>query len=426
MPLSADTPDSRTTPLRIGVIGAGAAGMFAAINLAEQLSAQGQPYQMTVLESGARPLQKVRISGGGRCNVTHACFDPKLLVQHYPRGAKALPSVFSRFQPEDMVRWLSQRGLLLHTESDGRMFPVQNDSQAVIDLFLALAKKHRIDVRCNQKILQLEKQQVGFEIRTTHDQMHVDRLILATGYSSSGWHLATSLGHTVIPPVPSLFPFKILSPVLADLQGISLPLVKGRLAFAQKTDKTEAQGAVLITHSGLSGPVIYRLSALGANALFHNNYHAQLILDLLPDQKNEAVLRAQLSELLQQTHKGKKLKNTQCAYFPQRLWLSLLTYSGADLEAQADVTSKKVLNQLLENIKRLTLPVTGKNPSKEEFVSCGGVDLKEIDFKTMASKICPGLYLVGEILNIDGLTGGFNFQACWSAAWVLSESSASG
>ncbi len=403
--------------MKIVIIGGGAAGFFTAVNTAEK----HPEHQVTVLEAGNTPLQKVRISGGGRCNLTHACFDIRQLVSHYPRGSKALLSLFSRFQPADAMRWFEERGLWLKTEEDGRVFPVSDDSDDVIRLLLREAQKHGVTLRTRQRIRSIHKQADGDFLITTAEGEHIAQaVVLATGYSPPGWRLAEGLGHTVIAPVPSLFPFKVDAPVLADLQGIALPRVRGKLKVGD-AKPIEAEGAMLITHVGVSGPVIYRLSAKGAQALSQARYHATLTLDLLPDWQEEP-LRTEIQALIRQAWSKKKLANTFFSGIPRRLWRSLLEASGADLSAQADHLPKKAVSRLVENLKHLPLPVIGKSPSKEEFVSCGGVKLDEVDFRRMESRVCPGLYLAGEILDIDGLTGGFNFQACWSAAWVISES----
>jgi len=397
-------------PESLAVIGGGAAGFFAAVNVAHK----SPETTVTVFEAAAKPLQKVFISGGGRCNVTHGCFDPRLLLQHYPRGQKELPSVLARFQPKDTVEWFARRGLMLKTESDGRMFPVSDRSQDVIDCLRREAHRSGVELLCGARVSEIKHENGQFWVHSKP----FDAVLLATGYSPPGWQLAASLGHTIIPPVPSLFPFKIQSLLLQDLQGLSMLDVAGRLTVGK--EKFEARGPVLITHLGLSGPVIYRLSALGARALAGAGYQASVRIDWLPE-TSEETLRADLTRLFFETDKQKKIANTQLAPFAHRLWLSLLTASGADLEAQAAHLTKKAFNKLIELLKRCDLPVTGKSPSKEEFVSCGGVDCREVNFQTMESKIMPGLYFAGEILNIDGLTGGFNFQSAWSTGWVVSE-----
>ncbi|HEY9686178.1 MAG TPA: NAD(P)/FAD-dependent oxidoreductase [Coleofasciculaceae cyanobacterium] len=404
--------------IRIAVIGGGAAGFFAALNTAEK----NPRARITIFEAAAKPLQKVLISGGGRCNLTHACFDPVRLTEFYPRGQKELRSLFTRFQPRDTMTWFENRGLQLKTEPDGRVFPVTDRSQDVIGLFLDQAEKLRIRLRTQTRVESITHQNGQFMIASQGKAEPFDACILSTGYSPPGWKLAENLGHTILPPVPSLFPFTVKDPVISGLQGISLPHVRGRLTVDThgKPQKLEAEGALLITHTGLSGPVIYRLSAWGARALAEVRYQARLQLDLLPELEEEP-LRNALQKLLMETEAKKKLENTHFPPLPNRLWLSLLSASGANLDDRGEFVSKKTLNRLVETLKRLPLAVSGKSPSKEEFVSCGGVPLKEVDFKTMQSRRVPNLYFGGEILDIDGLTGGFNFQACWSEGWAISE-----
>ncbi len=404
--------------LRVAVIGGGAAGFFAAVNLAEK----NKKARITIYEAAQRPLQKVFISGGGRCNITHACFDPLRLTEFYPRGNKELRSVFSRFQPKDTIAWFENRGLKLKQEADGRIFPVTDCSQDVIDVLTDTAEKRRIRLRTNTRVDSVRHHNQQFVIRAHGQTETYDVCILSTGYSPPGWKLAESLGHSILPPVPSLFPLTIKSPVITELQGISLLHASGKLIVetGKKPVKVQAKGPLLITHTGLSGPLIYRLSAWGARPLAQARYQAQLQLDLLPD-INEEELKEKLEQLFYQTDPKKKLANTHLSPLPQRLWLSLLHESDAPLEERCEVISKKTLARLLDNLKRLGLPVSGKSPSKEEFVSCGGVPLKEVDFKTMESRVTPNLFFGGEILDIDGLTGGFNFQACWSEGWIISE-----
>ncbi len=414
-----DPSRSHSWPIRIAVIGGGAAGFFAALNIAQK----NPQAQITILEAAHKPLQKVFISGGGRCNLTHACFDPTRLIEFYPRGQKELQSLFSRFQPKNTVQWFEKQGLKLKTEPDGRLFPSSNQSQDVINLFLKMAGQLGIELRTQCRVEKVQHIDNQFHISSRGGVETFDICMLATGYSPPGWKLAESLGHTIVPPVPSLFPFTVKASVLQDLQGIAITKAVGKLEVAPPTGKAvklQAEGPVLITHTGLSGPLIYRLSAWGAKALADNHYQATLTLDLLPDEPEET-LRTQLQTLFTGPDSKKKLANLSFPAFPQRLWQSLLLESGANLEEKAETISKKTLYRLVEGIKRLRLPVTGKSPSKEEFVSCGGVSLKEVDFKTLQSRLVPNLYFGGEILNIDGLTGGFNFQACWSGGWTISE-----
>lgn len=418
MPPIPDPPKFTRPQLRIAIIGGGAAGFFAAINTAEK----NPRAKITIFEAGHRPLQKVFISGGGRCNLTHQCFDPARLIEFYPRGQKELRSLFARFQPRDTANWFERRGLKLKTEADGRIFPVSDNSQDVIDLFQRLAQKHGIEIRTQSRVESVAVVDGRFQIGSQGKVKEFDICILSTGYSPTGWKLAANLGHTVISPVPSLFPFTVKNTVLEGLQGIALTKTIGkiRISSAGKTEKIEAEGPLLITHTGLSGPMIYRLSAWGAKALANNQYKADLQVDFLPEQSEDS-LREALTELFMITEGKKKLANLSFPPLANRLWQALLVESGANLEEKAEALTKKTLNRLIEHLKRLPLNINGKSPSKEEFVSCGGVSLKEVDFRTMQSRLVPGLYFGGEILNIDGLTGGFNFQACWSGGWAISE-----
>jgi predicted Rossmann fold flavoprotein len=372
----------------------------------------------------------VAISGGGRCNVTHACFEPSRLVDFYPRGSRELRSLFARFQPQDTIAWFKARGLKLKTEGDGRLFPISDSSSDVIAALMLSARKSGVQLHSSVRVQNItykkddsKAEKSVFEITLASGQTeYFDACVLATGYSPPGWAMAKALGHTILPPVPSLFPFTVKSPLLRELQGISLEKVSGRLLSpaGEKISSTE-EGAMLITHTGLSGPVIYRLSARAARELAEHRYQAELILDLLPSLSIDE-LHDQLEHCFKEDSNLKKVFNTRFEPFSHRLWLALCEAAEIDLEQRADSVPLKNLRRLAEQyIKRLSLPVSGKSPSKEEFVSCGGVSRKEVDFKTMESKRVPNLYFAGEILDIDGLTGGFNFQACWSGGWVVSE-----
>lgn len=401
--------------MNIAVIGGGAAGFFSAVNTAEK----NPDARIILFEAASKPLQKVFISGGGRCNLTHHCFDIHELASRYPRGSKALLSLFSRFQPKDTMHWFETRGLPLKTEADGRVFPISDSSQDVIDLLMKLTRKHGIQQLFRQRIQTIARQGNAFLIRTADAEYLVDAVILATGYSPTGWALAQTLGHTVIPPVPSLFPFKSADPVIANLQGVSLPDVIGKIQTNAMKKPMVAQGDLLITHTGVSGPVIYRLSAKAARDLVTSNYQALLTLDLMPGQSEEEI-RQSLQSFFQEENRQKKISNTRYGV-PQRLWIALLENAEVSLEKRGVDVSRADINRIADRLKRLPLPIQGKSPSKEEFVSCGGVRLSEVNFQTMESRLCPGLYFAGEILDIDGLTGGFNFQACWSEGWVISE-----
>jgi predicted Rossmann fold flavoprotein len=408
--------------LQIVVVGGGAAGFFGAIAAAE---AHPQA-QVTLLEAGRQPLSKVRISGGGRCNVTHACFEPALLVQNYPRGNKALRGAFSRFQSQDTVNWFTSRGVRLKTEADGRMFPTTDNSETIVECLNHFADKAGVEIRTGVPVVAVKqttipfKQQLiscpAFELTLkSGERLQSDRLLLATGSSLQGYQIAKSLGHQIEPPVPSLFTFNVLDPELRELAGISVESVKARLLLSD-TKPLEQTGPLLITHWGLSGPAVLKLSAWGARVLHDCRYRATFQINWLP-QFDPDQLRQQL--LAAKTEQPRRSIANYCPLpFPRRLWQYLALRSGIEAEAQWANLSKKQANQLVEALTQSQYAIEGKGAFKEEFVTCGGVRLKEVDFKTMESHCCPGLYFAGEILDIDGITGGFNFQSAWTTAWL--------
>lgn len=412
--------------LQVVVIGGGAAGFFGAV-----ACASAHPHtQVTLLEAGRQPLAKVRISGGGRCNVTHACFEPALLVQAYPRGSKALRGAFSRFQPRDTVAWFESRGVQLKTEADGRMFPVTDSSETIVDCLLQAAQEAGVKIRTStpvksvQFIQEFSPKQGGkpkgrFEIGLKYGEtIECDRLLIATGSNPQGYRWAKDLGHPIEPPVPSLFTFNLPDPRLQDLAGVSVNNVCLRLPDAGKTLK-EQTGPLLITHWGLSGPAVLKLSAWGARFLQEQNYQIPLLINWLP-QYNPESLRQLL--LVVKSQLARRLIVTSCPVpIPKRLWRSLITNVGIGEQHRWAELSKKALNQLVQELTQGRYLIKGKGVFKEEFVTCGGVSLKEINFKTMASRRCPGLYFAGEILDIDGVTGGFNFQSAWTTAWLAGQ-----
>lgn len=372
--------------MKIEVLGGGAAGFFAGIAAKE-----AYPHARVILhERSAQVLSKVRISGGGRCNVTHACFDPKELVKHYPRGSKELIGPFHRFQPADTVRWFEERGVKLKREPDGRMFPITDSSQTIIDCLLTEAKRVGVEIRLQSK----------FKL----EEFEGDRLILATGSSKSGWEIAQTLGHTLQPPVPSLFTFNIPDFSLQSASGVSV--ANARLGI--EGTKFIQEGPLLITHWGLSGPAALKLSAFGARYLAEKGYEVTLLLDWLPQFSSEELLHQLASE-----HPQKLLKNSRQIPLPKSL-LALLCGEETKLEGM----SKAQIRNLCEKLKVDRYRVKGKTTNKEEFVTCGGVTLSEVNFKTMESKLHSGLYFCGEILDIDGVTGGFNFQNAWTTGWI--------
>ena len=403
----------RMTDFDILVIGGGAAGFFGAITAAEHNPA----LRILILERGHHPLAKVRVSGGGRCNVTHACFDPAQLVTYYPRGAKELRGPFTRFQPRDTVTWFTSRGVTLKTEPDGRMFPTTDQSQTIIDCLLREAARFRVQIKNRSGVKSIRKIENGFVVHGDFGRLIASKVLLAPGGGHT-YTLAESLGHTIIPPVPSLFTFNIRDPRLESLAGISVADCEGTLSLRDHARRPiTARGPVLVTHWGLSGPVVLRLSAWGARTLSEAGYRAELFLNLFPPQTTDTMF-----DFLQ-THKSTHSREGVLKYdpngkIPVRFWRSLAVKAGVkDGQTWAD-TANRTLRQLAAELTRGVYPIQGKGQFKEEFVTCGGVDLRDVNFKTMESRVCPGLFLAGEILNIDGLTGGFNFQAAWTTGWL--------
>jgi predicted Rossmann fold flavoprotein len=396
----------------IAIIGGGAAGFFAAITAAERYP-RGS---IALIEASQQPLGKVKISGGGRCNVTHACFDPATLVQFYPRGQRALRGAFSRFQPQDTVDWFTQRGVQLKTEADGRMFPVSDSSQTIIDCLVRSAEDAGVKIWTGTTITQIDQTLQGFRLSNKAGNIwEVDRLLLATGSNATGYRWAKQLGHTIEPIVPSLFTLKITDPRLADLAGVAVKTATVSLVGDKKLTQT---GPVLITHWGLSGPATLKLSAWAARFLHDQGYRGQLLVNWLPEITADKLRNMMLAVKTQIPQKS--IHGNCPVVLPQRLWISLLNYCEID-GLWAGLSNKK-LDRLLQELQRGTFQINGKSPFKEEFVTCGGVKLGEIDFKTMASKACPGLYFAGEIIDVDGVTGGFNFQNAWTTGWLAGNS----
>ncbi|WNZ22855.1 NAD(P)/FAD-dependent oxidoreductase [Leptolyngbya sp. NK1-12] len=400
--------------LQIVVIGGGAAGFFGAIACAE-----AHPHTHITLLEAHQPLSKVRISGGGRCNVTHACFEPATLVQHYPRGGKALRGAFSRFQPRDTVAWFAKHGVVLKTEADGRMFPISDDSGTIMDCLIQTARQQGVQIYTGAPVTSIERNAKGFAVQLKSGQMlTADRLLLATGSSSKGYELAKSLGHSIEPPVPSLFTFTIPDPDLRALAGVAVESVQVRLRFPNQKP-LEQTGALLITHWGFSGPAILKLSAWGARVLYNQRYQVTLQVNWLPHYQYES-LRQQLFEFKQQQPKRTVVAHSEFE-LPRRLWQYLVMRAGIASEQRWAEVSKQEIHQLVQELQQGQYSVQGKGVFKDEFVTCGGVRLKEVDFKTMESRLCPGLYFAGEILDIDGVTGGFNFQSAWTTGWLAGQ-----
>ncbi|MBW4650875.1 MAG: NAD(P)/FAD-dependent oxidoreductase [Kastovskya adunca ATA6-11-RM4] len=410
--------------LQVIVIGGGAAGFFGAI-----ATANAHPHaRVTLLEAGRHPLAKVRISGGGRCNVTHSCFDPTALVTHYPRGGKALRGAFSRFQPQDTIAWFASHGVQLKTEADGRMFPITDDSETIVECLMKTAAAAGVELRTGTPVKSVSppedspaqegsKQRFKIELKSG-ETLRCDRLILATGSNPQGYRWAKALGHTIEPPVPSLFTFNIPDPRLQELAGVSVQEVRLRLPEAGKSLK-EQTGPVLITHWGLSGPAVLKLSAWGAKLLHDHHYQTTLEVNWLP-QYNQESLRKMLLAVKSQL--PQRAIATHCPVpLPKRLWVSLISSVGIKEQERWAELSKKSLNQLILELNQGRFLIKGKGVFKEEFVTCGGVSLKEVNFQTLESRKCPGLYFAGEILDIDGVTGGFNFQSAWTTAWLAGQ-----
>jgi len=401
--------------LRVVVIGGGAAGFFGAV-----ACAKSHPHtQVTLLEASRQPLAKVRVSGGGRCNVTHACFDPMGLVQNYPRGEKALRGAFSRFQATDTVNWFASQGVTLKTEPDGRMFPITDNSETIIECLTKAAHFAGVEIRTGITVISVVKQATGFEIELkTGEKLKCDRILLATGSNPLGYQIAQKLGHTIESPVPSLFTFNIIDQQLKQLAGISANPVKLKLSIDRKT--LEQTAPLLITHWGLSGPAVLKLSAWGARILHDCKYQATLLVNWLPQHSSEE-LRSQLLQV-KLAHPKKAIALHRGIDLPHRLWQYIVARTGIGLEDRWAELSNKNLNQLIQELNQGAYQITGKGAFKEEFVTCGGVNLKQVNFKTMASRLIPGLHFAGEVLDIDGVTGGFNFQSAWTTAWIAGQS----
>jgi hypothetical protein len=397
--------------LKIIVIGGGAAGFFGAIACAESA-----PHaQITLLEAGRQFLSKVLISGGGRCNVTHSCFEAAALVQNYPRGGKALRGAFTQFQPHHTVEWFASRGVQTKTEADGRMFPTTDDSATIANCLLHQAQRAGIQLRTQAAVQSIEKISGRFEIELrSGEQLSCDRVLLATGSSPQGYRFAAHLGHTIAAPVPSLFTFNIKDQRLTDLLGISVESVHLRLQDGKT--KLEQTGPLLITHWGISGPAVLKLSAWGARFLSDRAYQTPLTINWLP-QHNPETLRQTLTQA--RSEFPKRLIASHCPVnLPRRLWERLAGHVGIDREMRWSELSNKTLNAFVLELLQGTYAIAGKGVFKEEFVTCGGITLKEVNFKTMESRVCPGLFLAGEVLDIDGVTGGFNFQSAWTTGWI--------
>lgn len=392
------------------IVGGGAAGFFTAINSVER----NPNLKVAILERGQEVLSKVRVSGGGRCNVTHACFVPNDLVKFYPRGEKELRGPFHQFCSGDTIDWFEKHGVALKIEDDGRMFPVSDSSQTIIDCFIAATKKLGIDILTGQSVQSIYKGNDYWKVETNHETYSCQKLIMTTGSNPKIWEMLTQIGHSIVPAVPSLFTFNIKDNRIKDLMGVSaLATVK------VKNSKLEASGPLLITHWGMSGPGILRLSAWGARELFDKNYQFTIQVNWLHDLTFEET-ETQLKELKLE-HSKKAVSKKSPFEFPNRLWESLVLASEINDDIKwADLTKNQLQNLAMQLVNG-EFQVNGKSTFKEEFVTAGGIDLKEINFKTMQSKLHENLYFAGEIVNIDAITGGFNFQNAWTSGFIIAE-----
>lgn len=398
------------TNFDIIIVGGGAAGFFTAINIAEM----NPKLKVAILERGKTVLEKVRISGGGRCNVTHACFVPNDLVKFYPRGEKELRGPFHQFCSGDTIEWFEKHGVGLKIEDDGRMFPISDSSQTIIDCFLLATQKFGIQVLTGQSVQSIFKTDAYWKVETNHENFVCQKLVMTTGSNPKIWEMLNSIGHSIVSPVPSLFTFNIKDTRIEDLMGVS--------AFAKvkvKNSKLEANGPLLITHWGMSGPGILRLSAWGARELFDKNYQFMIQVNWLNETTFEEALET-LKELKLE-HSKKTVSKKSPFEFPNRLWENLVLASGIDSEGKWADLSKKHLTDLANQLTNGEFQVNGKSTFKEEFVTAGGIDLKEINFKTMESKLHPNLFFAGEIVNIDAITGGFNFQNAWTSGFIVAQ-----
>ena len=393
---------------KVIIIGGGASGFFTAANIDTKL------YDITILEQNSDVLQKVKISGGGRCNVSHACFDPRELVQFYPRGNKELLSVFTKFQPGDTMNWYEEHGVALKIEDDNRIFPESNSSQSIIDCLVNECRKKNVKILTKQTVTEILPQENGYKIHTTDQNYFADYVIFSTGSSPKAFKILEKLGHQIVAPVPSLFTFNIKNEILKDLMGTSFQYVDIEIPKLN----LEESGSLLITHWGLSGPAILKLSAWGARELAALKYQFEIIVNFIGTASEDAL---ETFKNFKENEPKKSIGQAKIFDITNRFWQRILFVSGIDTAKQLANINNKEMQKIIENLCSYRMNVTGKSTFKEEFVTAGGVDLKEMDFKTMKSKKLPNFYISGEVLNIDAVTGGFNFQACWSEGWLIAQ-----
>jgi predicted Rossmann fold flavoprotein len=393
------------------IVGGGAAGFFAAINIAEQ----NPELKVAILEKAKEGLQKVKISGGGRCNVTHAEFIPKELIKNYPRGEKEMLGPFHQFMTGDTIEWFENRGVELKIEDDGRMFPLSNSSQTIIDCFLNEAQKHQVEILYNHGVNTIKKAENLWVVETTQGDFISDKLVVATGSSPKMWKLLEGLNHTISAPVPSLFTFDIKDDRINDIPGVVAQHVEIKVL---ETD-LYSEGPLLITHVGMSAPSILKLSAYGAIELAKRNYNFEIQINFIRHSFEDCldILKILKHELAKKT----VFKSTQFD-LPKRLWHKLVLASFMTEDTRWADMNKQQLETLAAQLTQAVFNVTGKSTFKDEFVTAGGIDLKEINFKTFESKLHENLFFAGEVLNIDAITGGFNFQNAWTGAFIVARS----
>ncbi|MET6991321.1 NAD(P)/FAD-dependent oxidoreductase [Sediminicola arcticus] len=411
------------------IIGGGAAGFFAAIHIAEK----NPELKIVLLERGKEVLTKVKVSGGGRCNVTHAEFDPGELINHYPRGDKELLGPFHTFCTGDTIAFFEARGVSLKIEEDGRMFPVSNSSQTIIDCFMGEVDRLDITILKNSSVTGITKTENVFTIQSIKKEYHAKKILVATGSNPKIWKMLQDLGHSIVSPVPSLFTFNIKDDRISEIPGVSthaavvvLPQIpldsKVNIPLKSKITQElslESEGPLLITHWGMSGPAILKLSAWGARVLSDYKYKFRIRVNWLPTYHEGGVYQQLLD--IKEVEAKKTILRTNAFDIPKRLWVNLVKAAGiSDSTKWADI-SKNDLQELTGQLTRSEFIVDGKSTFKEEFVTAGGIDLKEINFKTYESKMVPGLYFAGEVMNVDAITGGFNFQNAWTGAYIAAK-----
>jgi len=389
------------------IIGGGAAGFFTAINLAERLP----DTKIVILERGKEVLQKVRISGGGRCNVTHAQFIPKDLSLNYPRGEKELLGPFHSFMTGDTIAWFEERGVHLKIEEDGRMFPTTDSSQTIINCFLELAQRYNIDILTSHNVTSIKKE-IDWKVYTKEQEFICKNLVVTAGSSPKVWEMMRDLGHSIVKAVPSLFTFNIVDKKITELAGIA---IEASVEIPQL--KLESQGPLLITHWGFSGPAILKMSAWGARKLHNCDYKFDVVINWL----NYISTQDCFERLVEQRKSKRQVGNEWLFDLPKRLWKFLVESINLTHKNWADCSNND-LQDLATILTASTFSINGKSTFKEEFVTAGGVDLKEINFKSFSSRKQENLYLAGEVLNIDAITGGFNFQNAWTGGWIIAKS----